>query len=519
MAKQKPSTSRASRWAERRFSVVGPLLAAPPEPGELAAELKRLSKRYWQHPVTGERRRFGFSTIERWYYQAKNNVDDPVGALRREPRRDLGTFPSLSEKTRAALRELYDTHKTWSYQLHFDNLVVLAKDAKRELGPLPCYDTVRRFMQASGLIKQRRPPKAHRNVAEQVLLASFDPCEVRSYEAEYVGSLWHVDGHQGSLKVLVPDGRWLYPVLIANLDDCSRLCCHAQWYLTEDAEDVAHTHHQAFLKRGLPWGMLSDNGKANVAAEVDGGLRLLSITPDTTLPYSPYQNGKQEAFWGQVEGRLLPMLEGVKDLTLAQLNEATLAWVELEYNRKEHDETNEKPIERFLRHKSVLRPPPTAERLHYAFTQKSARSQRRSDGTISLFGIRYEIPDRYRTLQRIDIRFTRWDRRRVYLIDAARDVALCRLYPLDKQNNADGRRRRRANLPQSTEPPAAPKVSSMAPLLADLVAQMRSTGLPPAYLPKNERHKGKNAPPPDADEPGIDSDNGDKGPSTHDEDE
>ena len=35
------------------------------------------------------------------------------------------------------------------------------------------------------------------------------------------------------------------------------------------------------------------------------------------------QNGKQEAFWGQVEGRLLPMLEGVADLTLDQLNDAS----------------------------------------------------------------------------------------------------------------------------------------------------------------------------------------------------
>ena len=148
--------------------------------------------------------------------------------------------------------------------------------------------------------------------------------------------------------------------MLCLLDDCSRLCCHGQWYLTEDAENVAHTYHQAFLKRGLPWACLSDCGKANVADEIAGGLRLLSITPDTTLPYSPYQNGKQEAFWGQVEGRLLPMLEGVKDLTLEQLNEATLAWIELEYNRKIHDETGQRPIDRFVNHSNILRPAPSA---------------------------------------------------------------------------------------------------------------------------------------------------------------
>jgi hypothetical protein len=42
-----------------------------------------------------------------------------------------------------------------------------------------------------------------------------------------------------------------------------------------------------------------------IAAETTQGLQRLSIVHDTTLPYSPYQNGKQESSWGQVEGRLL----------------------------------------------------------------------------------------------------------------------------------------------------------------------------------------------------------------------
>ena len=57
-----------------------------------------------------------------------------------------------------------------------------------------------------------------------------------------------------------------------------------------------------------------------------------------TLPYSPYQNAKQEVFWAQVEGRLMAMLEGVEPLDLKCLNEATQAWVELEYQRARHSE-------------------------------------------------------------------------------------------------------------------------------------------------------------------------------------
>lgn len=38
------------------------------------------------------------------------------------------------------------------------------------------------------------------------------------------------------------------------------------------------------------------------------------------------------------------MLEGEPALTLAKLNEATQAWVELDYHRKRHSELNATPI-------------------------------------------------------------------------------------------------------------------------------------------------------------------------------
>jgi hypothetical protein len=48
------------RWARFRFSVIGPLLAAPPEWGELRGQLKSLAAKKWLHPITGERVQFGF---------------------------------------------------------------------------------------------------------------------------------------------------------------------------------------------------------------------------------------------------------------------------------------------------------------------------------------------------------------------------------------------------------------------------------------------------------------------------
>jgi putative transposase len=204
-----------------------------------------------------------------------------------------------------------------------------------------------------------------------------------------------------------------------------------------------------------------------------------------TLPHSPYQNAKQESFWAQLEGRLVAMLEDLEDLTLARLNEITQAWVEQEYNRKRHSELGTTPLRRFLDGKDVGRPSPTSDVLRQAFCAEDKRTQRKTDGTVSLDGRRFEIPSRYRHLDRVTIRRASWDLSWVHLVDERTGANLCRLYPLDKAANADGLRR-------MLEPPATPpktatkKAPAMPPLLAKLVAEHAATGLPPAYLPKDD---------------------------------
>ncbi|MGH6692807.1 MAG: DDE-type integrase/transposase/recombinase, partial [Gammaproteobacteria bacterium] len=367
MAHDETAGRRHDRWAQWRFAVVGPLLAAPPEKGQLQAALTELAARVWEHPIRREPVRFARSTLERWYYHARHAPVDPVGRLRRRLRSDAGQQPSLTERLRQVLRTQYGAHRSWSYQLHFDNLRALVT-ATPALGPLPSYATVRRYMQGQGLLRQRRHTARDRPGSDRIDAARH-PREVRSYEVEYVGGLWHADFHYGSLKVLTSAGTWVTPVLLAFLDDRSRLCCHAQWYLAETAETFVHGLSQAIQKRGVPRALLTDNGAPMMAAETREGLERLGITQATTLPYSPYQNAKQEVFWAHVEGRLLAMLEGVAaDLRLAVLNEATQAWIELEYHRKPHAETGETPLARFLAGPDVLRPSLPTDALRAAFT-------------------------------------------------------------------------------------------------------------------------------------------------------
>ena len=105
----------------------------------------------------------------------------------------------------------------------------------------------------------------------------------------------------------------------------------------------------------------------------------------------------------------MKMLDGVADLTLELLNEATQAWVEIEYHRAVHRETSCSPVE------PSPRPPMSSARVlranHCAtrFAWKPSEVSVGSDGTISLEGVRFEIPARYRHFREVTVRYGRWD--------------------------------------------------------------------------------------------------------------
>ena len=467
------------RWAQLRFAIIGPLLAAPPPKNQLRKALEKLALKKWTHPVTGLPHKFGFSTLERWYYSARA-AQDPITVLRRRQRNDAGQTRRVSVPLRQRIQAQYKDHPGWTIQLHYDNLVAAVKE-DTSLAPMPSYGTLRRFMKARGL-HRRRTPKRKTAGAEQAV-QRLESKEVRSFEVEHSHALWHLDFHHGSRQVLTRSGQWAKPLLLGVIDDHSRLICHLQWYLDETAETLVHGVSQAFQKRGLPRALMTDNGAAMVSDEFRRGLHTLGILHETTLPYSPYQNAKQESFWGTLEGRLMAMLEGVADLDLDELNRVTQAWVEQEYHQTRHAEIGTTPLRRFLDSPCVGRDCPDGKTLRRAFRCTVQRQQRHSDGTISLARKRFEIPARYRHMDRVQVAYARWDLRAVELLDPHNGAPLCALYPLDKAANADGRRR---TLPASQEPSAPPPGDSgMPPLLRKYVADYAATGRPPAYLPKS----------------------------------
>lgn len=465
---------KRDRWARLRFAIIGPLLAAPPASGELDSALQRLAAKTWRHPMSGLDVLFGASTVERWYYAARR-ASDPMAALKNRLRGDVGHFPSLMPLVIDTLTTQYRQHPGWTVQLHVDNLRAALKDSDTAIASYP---TIRRYLKAKGMFRQARPKRA----TDGALAARdrLERLEVRSFEVDHVCALWHLDFHHGSRKVLTRQGVWVMPMLLGVIDDRSRLICHLQWYLDETAESLIHGLSQAFMKRGLPRALMTDNGAAMLAGETTTGLASLGVLHQTTLPYSPYQNAKQESFWGRIEGRLMAMLEGQASLTLDALNIATQAWCEQEYHRTRHSEINATPLAHYLAGPNVARPCPAVLVLINSFRIEVERRQRRADGTVSLDGRRFEIPSCYRHLERVHLRYARWDLSSVDMVDGRTGAILCQVKPLDKSANANGQRRRLT--PVTTDLSPLPPTGLPA-LMTELLADYAATGVPPAYFP------------------------------------
>ena len=281
--------------------------------------------------MSGQWVQFGRSTIERWYYAALGEKVDPVKILRRKIRSDHGKHPAVSPALSERLAVQYRQHPSWSYQLHADNLAAAAEQ-EPALGRCPSYACLARFMKGHGLIK--RPRRGRRTARARQGGAPFrKPRNPQLRERVCPCALapglppWVAAGAGGGRPVGVSGaarhvGRLFAAVLPRAV------------VLPGGGGGTLPRLSQAFEKRAIPRALMTDHGGAMVAAETQQGLSRLSVVWEDTLPYSPNQNGKQESWWGQIEGRLLPMLEGVADLTLAQLNAATQAWVEMEYNRR-----------------------------------------------------------------------------------------------------------------------------------------------------------------------------------------
>lgn len=206
-------------------------------------------------------------------------------------------------------------------------------------------------------------------------------------------------------------GRKTY--LFAFIDDHSRALVGYRWGHSEDTVRLEAALRAGLSARGVPKVVYVDNGSAFVSSQLLRALASLGITLTHSKPGQPAGRGKIERFFRTVREQFLVELDadGVRRAItdLVQLNELFAAWVETVYHQREHSETGQPPLQRFLAGFPDGGGPtlPSPAQLHEAFLWSQRRTVTKT-ATISLSGNSYEV-DAALVGRRVEVVFDPFD--------------------------------------------------------------------------------------------------------------
>jgi putative transposase len=368
----------------------------------------------------GNQHQFTWRTIQTWYYRYKNHG---VTSMDTSPRADKGqprkvTPEEVLEAINAALP-------------HFHT-----RDGRQKSNgahKTPNKTAIYRFCIEKGLLHASQIARTTfcRFVSKYEMLKD-DPSENKrrlAFSMQYANQLWQADTMFG------PQVGGRPTKLIAFIDDASRVLCHGEFFLDENADSMIRALRSAFYKRGLPEQLLVDNGSIYCCQEITLICARVGCILRHTAVRDAAAKGKIERFFRRVRDQFL-----IRNLDLSsidQLNKQFTHWVEQDYNATVHTTLGMKPIDRFgvdLSRIRFLSPSEDTDELFYAEATRTVKK----DNTFSFQGDRYETPIDLRGKQ-IELRYERHRKGAVIVYDSGRRLGQARL--LDAVANGLARRR------------------------------------------------------------------------------
>jgi len=203
------------------------------------------------------------------------------------------------------------------------------------------------------------------------------------FEASARNELWTGDGLHGPTLAGAAARR---AVLLAFIDDRSRLLVGWRWGTGEDVFRLEAALRAGLMTRGVPDAILVDRGSAFVSSQLLRACAVLGVKLIHASPRAATTKGKIERFFRTVRDQFLVEIDdGVE---LAELNRLFSAWLEVVYHRRVHSETEQSPLERFEAAGAPALPTPAL--LREAFLWSEERTVTKT-ATVSLFGNQYEV--------------------------------------------------------------------------------------------------------------------------------
>lgn len=225
-----------------------------------------------------------------------------------------------------------------------------------------------------------------------------------------------------------PETQQRKTYLFAWVDDYSRKILFAKYYWDEKLPRMEDSFKTMVLRWGIPQKAYLDNGQVYRAAQFAFVLTQLATKRIHHPAFQSWCKGKVEAVMKTLKNEFQAEAQGAGFRTLEELNSALWAWIDVEYNRRNHSSTGEPPDSRFtagLRadHRRV-------EDLAWFEALFLLRERR----TVTKYGIVKLCSNQYRTRVRygtvIEVRYNPFDLRTVQRFEDGRPVETLTLHKL-----------------------------------------------------------------------------------------
>lgn len=431
-----------------RATVLGPLVSARLEHGDVVELCKQAASRRWERP-DGRLVTVSWRTVEGWYYAHRAGGLD---SLMPSPRKDAGSSRAIRTDVADLLVRAKREKPRRSVRRLVKMLVRAGVVRKDELSR----SSVHRLLQRHGI--SGRPGR------EGVTK------ERRAWCAEHAGDLWVGDSLHLRGPVLAPDGRLRKAYLLSQIDSATKYVPHSYVALGEAAEQQEYGLREAMLKHGWLRAYYVDRGAAYIAKS----LRAICAELGVELIHAGKGDGAAKAV---IERWHRTWREEVEDelpespLPLAELNALHWAWLAREYHRRVHDTTGRAPLEHWLAEAHHVRALPRHLDLGEIFLHRQKRDVRK-DSTVRWRGGLLEVHWTLAGKKGVELRFdpSKPEALPRVFVD---DEFVCDTTLLDRVKNATRPRRRKGCEP---EPGVEPTGLDPLRLIAD--EHYRQTRLP-----------------------------------------
>lgn len=330
----------------------------------------------------GHPRQFTWRTIQTWYSRYQKHG---VTVMENKTRSDKGKVRKVP------LEEVAEAVRKVRPKAH---------------GKTPTLALLYRLCIEEGLLTRFQiAPNTFRRVVKQYELLKPDAeCSNKlrlAFAKAHANEMWQADTLYGPFVKI--NGVPVQTRLIAFLDDASRVCCHGQFFPTENVDTLIESLRAAFYKRGVPHALYVDNGSIYTSKEIIQICARVGCLLHHTPVRDGAAKGKIERYFRTVRDQFLARALDLS--SLEALNRQFTLWVEEDYNARLHSVLGMSPLDRYALDRGRVRFLPPNEANDELFFVEEERHVR-ADNTFAFKSLRWEAP-RHLPDRTIHLRFQR----------------------------------------------------------------------------------------------------------------